>query len=76
MKQKLKTVIIISMAVLIAIIAIHTLMGVSGSFEQMGGSNLAWRCFALWIRSIILTQAVLVVGGLLLFMLRKPKETS
>jgi hypothetical protein len=37
------------------------------------GTELLWRCFAIWIKSIILTQAVLVVGGLFVFMMRKPK---
>jgi len=73
MKQKLKAFIIIGMAILISLIAIHAFMRVSSVIEQVRGSDLLWRCFAIWIKSIILTQAVLVVGGLFLFMLRKPK---
>ncbi|HLE86485.1 MAG TPA: hypothetical protein VI727_02330 [Candidatus Brocadiaceae bacterium] len=73
MKQKLKAFIIIVMAVIISLIAIYAFMRVSSAIEQVRGSDLLWRCFAIWIKSIILTQAVLVVGGLFLFMLRKPK---
>lgn len=63
------------MAALILIIALYTFRRVSHAFEQVQGIDLVWKCFALWIRSIILTQAVLVVGGLFLFMLRNPKGT-
>ena len=73
MKQKLKAFIIIGMAILISLIAIYAFMRVSSTIEQVRGSDLLWRCFAIWIKSIILTQAVLVLGGLFLFMLRKPK---
>lgn len=73
MKQKLKAFIIFVMALFISLIAIYAFMRVSSAIEQVRGSDLLWRCFAIWIKSIILTQAVLVVGGLFLFMLRKPK---
>ena len=73
MKQKLKAFIIIVMAVIISLIAIYTFMSVSVAIEQVRGTDLLWKCFAIWIKSIILTQAILVVGGLFLFMLRKPK---
>lgn len=73
MKQRLKATIITIMAIIISIIAIYTFVRVSNALTQMRGTDLVWRCFALWIKSIILTQAVLVVGGLFLFMLRKPK---
>ena len=73
MKQKLKAFIIIVMALFISLIAIYAFMRVSSAIEQVRGSDLLWRCFAIWIKSIILTQAVLVVGGLFLFVLRKPK---
>ena len=73
MKQKLKAFIIIVMAVIISLIAIYAFMRVSVAIEQVHGTELLWRCFAIWIKSIILTQAVLVVGGLFVFMLRKPK---
>lgn len=73
MKQKLKAFIIIVMAVIVSLIAIYAFMRVSVAIEQVRGTELLWSCFAIWIKSIILTQAVLVVGGLFLFMLRKPK---
>ena len=73
MKQKLKAFIIIVMAVIISLIAIYAFMRVSVAIEQVRGADLLWKCFAIWIKSIILTQAILVVGGLFLFMLRKPK---
>ncbi len=73
MKQKLKALIIIVMTIFISLIAIYAFMRVSSAIDQVRGSDLLWRCFAIWIKSIILTQAVLVVGGLFLFMLRKPK---
>lgn len=75
MKQKLKTVIIIAMAVFISLIAIYSFKRVSTTIEQVRGAELLWKCFAIWIKSIILTQTVLVLGGLFLFMLRKPKGT-
>ena len=61
------------MSFLISLIAIYSFIRVSSAIEQVRGSDLLWRCFAIWIKSIILTQAVLVVGGLFLFVLRKPK---
>ena len=73
MKQKLKAFIITVMAIIISLIAIYAFMRVSRAIEQVHGTDLLWRCFAIWIKSIILTQAVLVVGGLFLFMLKKPK---
>ena len=73
MKQKLKAFIIIVIAVIISLIAIYAFMRVSVAIEQVRGADLLWKCFAIWIKSIILTQAILVVGGLFLFMLRKPK---
>ena len=75
MKQKLKVFIIIVMAVLISFIAAYSFMRISHVIENVHGSDLLWKCFAIWIKSIILTQTVLVVGGLFLFMLRKPKGT-
>ena len=75
MKRKLKALIITIMAVLISLIAIYALMHISREIEHGHGAGLVWRAFAIWIKSIILTQAVLVVGGLFLFMLRKPKGT-
>ncbi|MDR4507539.1 MAG: hypothetical protein MRJ65_04765 [Candidatus Brocadiaceae bacterium] len=74
MKQKLKALIIAIMSVLVALIAFYAFLNVSQAIEQVRGPSLLWNCFAIWIKSIILTQAVLVVGGLLLFMLRKPKK--
>lgn len=75
MKQKLKMFIIIAMAVLISFIAIYAFKRVSTAIEQVRGAELLWKCFAIWIKSIILTQTVLVLGALFLFMLRKPKGT-
>lgn len=75
MKQKLKAFIITTMAVFISLIAIYAFKRVSNAVEQAHGSELLWKCFAIWIKSIILTQTVLVLGGLFLFMLRKPKGT-
>jgi len=75
MKQKLKVIIVIIMAIIISMIAVYTFTRVSLSIEHVHGSELIWKCFAFWIKSIVLTQAVLVVGGLFLFMLRKPKGT-
>lgn len=73
MKQKLKIPIIMVMAILISLISIYSFMRVSYAIEHAHGSDLLWKCFAIWIKSIILTQATLVVGGLFLFMMRKPK---
>lgn len=64
------------MAILISLIAIYAFMRVSTAIDNVQGSDLLWKCFAIWIKSIILTQTVLVVGGLFLFMLRKPKGTA
>ena len=75
MKQKLKVIIVIIMAIIISMIAVYTFKRVSLAIEHVHGSELIWKCFAFWIKSIVLTQAVLVVGGLFLFMLRKPKGT-
>jgi hypothetical protein len=73
MKQKLKTFIIITMSVLISIISVYAFIRISNATEHLRGHDLLWKCFAIWIKSIILTQGVLVVGGLFLFLLRKPK---
>jgi F0F1-type ATP synthase assembly protein I len=73
MKQKFRTIVISVMAVIITLIAIYSFVRVSGAIDHVHGKDLMWKCFAIWIRSIILTQAVIVIGGLLLFMRRKPK---
>ena len=73
MKQKLKAVIITIMVVLISLISVYAFLRVSSAIDKAHGSDLLWKCFAIWIKSIILTQTVLVIGGLFLFMLRKPK---
>lgn len=76
MKQKLKAFIITIMALLISLIAIYAFRSVSHAIDQYRGSELLWKCFAIWIKSIILTQTVLVLGGLFLFTLRRPKGTA
>ncbi|MBE7446201.1 MAG: hypothetical protein HS132_13475 [Planctomycetia bacterium] len=76
MKQKLKVLIITIMALFISFIAIYAFRSVSNAIDQFRGSELAWKCFAIWIKSIILTQTVLVLGGLFLFVLRKPAGTA
>ncbi|TVM03684.1 MAG: hypothetical protein CV087_03795 [Candidatus Brocadia sp. WS118] len=76
MKQKLKAFIITAMALLVSLIAIYAFRRVSHAVEVIRGPELLWRCFAIWIKCIILTQTVLVVGGLFVFMLRKPKGTT
>ncbi len=76
MKQKLKAFIITIMAMFISLIAIYAFRRVSHVIETTRGPDLAWHCFAVWIKCIILTQTVLVLGGLFLFMLRKPKGTT
>ena len=83
MKQKLKALVITIMALfillsinfLILLIAIYAFRSVSHAIDQFRGEELLWKCFAIWIKSIILTQTVLVLGGLFLFMMRKPKGT-
>lgn len=75
MKQKLKAFIIIIMAALISLIAIYAFRSVSHAIEVVHGPELMWKSCAIWIKCIILTQTVLVIGGLFLFMLRKPKGT-
>ena len=52
MKQKLKAFIIIVMAVIISLIAIYAFMRVSVAIEQVRGTDLLWKCFAIWIKSI------------------------
>ncbi|MBF8277330.1 MAG: hypothetical protein HW390_2403 [Candidatus Brocadiaceae bacterium] len=74
MKQKIRGCIIATMAVLISLIAVYAFGNVSQSLEVTRGPDLLWRCLAMWVKSIILTQTVLVVGILVLFMLRKPKD--
>lgn len=75
-KPKLKIFIITVMALIITLISLYSFVSVSRSIDQIRGADLLWNCFAIWIKSIILTQGVLVVGGLFLFMLRKPKGTG
>lgn len=61
---------------MVSIIALYAFWRVSRAFEALRGTDLMWKCFAIWIKSIILTQAVLVVGGLFLFLLRKQKNAD
>ncbi|MBW7943191.1 MAG: hypothetical protein H3C64_12585 [Candidatus Kuenenia stuttgartiensis] len=75
-KPKLKILIITVMALIITLISLYSFVSVSRSIDQIRGADLFWNCFAIWIKGIILTQGVLVVGGLFLFMLRKPKGTG
>lgn len=74
MKQKIRGCIIATMAVLISLIAVYAFGNVSHTLEVTRGPDLLWHCLATWVKSIILTQTVLVVGALFLFMLRKPKD--
>ncbi len=74
MKQKIRGCIIATMAVLISLIAVYAFGNVSHTLEVTRGPDLLWHCLATWVKSIILTQTVLVVGVLFLFMLRKPKD--
>ncbi|TWU52469.1 hypothetical protein B188_04230 [Candidatus Brocadiaceae bacterium B188] len=76
MKQKLKSFIITIMVMLISLIAIYAFRRVSNAIEMIRGPELIWKCCAIWIKCIILTQTVLVIGGLFLFMIRKPKGTT
>ena len=47
-----------------------------GGIKEAGFAAYLSKCLGIWVRSIIITQAVLIIGGIIYFVLYEPNETK
>lgn len=73
-KKVLRIIDISIMCVIIVVVAIFAVIQIGGIREATFSAYLS-KCLSIWIRSIIITQAVLIIGGIIYFLLREPKTT-
>lgn len=74
-KKVLRMVIVGIVCILVALIALYSVIDIS-SVREAKLSAYVGRCVGIWIRSIIMTQAVVIIGGIFFFLLREPRETK
>ncbi|MFQ5862100.1 MAG: zinc finger Ran-binding domain-containing protein [Candidatus Brocadiales bacterium] len=74
-KKVLRIIDITLVCIIIVIVAIFAVVQIGGIGETGLRAYLS-RCLGIWIRSIIITQAVLIIGGIIYFLLREPKVTK
>lgn len=74
-KKVLRVIDISVMCVIIVFVAIYAIIQIGGVEEARFSAYLS-RCLGIWIRSIIITQAVLIIGGIIYFLLWEPKRTK
>lgn len=73
-KKVLRIIDISIMCIIIVVVAIFAAIQIGGIREATFSGYLS-KCLGIWIRSIIITQAVLIIGGIIYFLLREPKTT-
>ncbi|MEE9488780.1 MAG: hypothetical protein V3W00_08725, partial [Candidatus Brocadiales bacterium] len=59
---------------IIIFVSIYSVVQI-GRVEEARFSAYLSQCLGIWIRSIIATQAVLVIGGIIYFILWEPPAT-
>lgn len=74
-KKVLRIVDIVMTCIVIVFVAIYAAVQIGGVKEAAFSAYLS-KCLGIWIRSIIITQAVLIIGGIIYFLLYEPKETK
>ncbi len=74
-KKVLRVINISIMCIIIVSVAIYAIIQIGGVEERAFSAYLS-RCLGIWIRSIIVTQAVLIIGGIFYFLLWEPKRTK
>lgn len=74
-KKVLRILDISIVCIIIVSVAIYAIIQIGGVEEKAFSAYLS-RCLGIWIRSIIVTQAVLIIGGIFYFLLWEPKTTK
>lgn len=74
-KKVLRIVDVVVACIIIVFVAIYAAMQIGG-VKEAGFSAYLSKCLGIWIKSIIVTQAVLIIGGIIYFLLYEPKETK
>lgn len=74
-KRVLRIIDITLMCIVIISVAIYSIVQIGGVDEARFSTYLS-RCLSIWIRSIIVTQAVVIIGGIIYFLLWEPKRTK
>lgn len=74
-KKVLRIIDITVVCIIIVIVAIFAVMQIGG-IREIGFSAYLSKCLSIWVRSIIITQAVLIIGGIIYLLLREPKTTK
>lgn len=74
-RKVLRIMIVTFMCTALALIALFSILSIN-DIKDTSPSVYISRCIVIWIRSIIITQAVVIIGGILLFLLRESKEAK
>ncbi|HCN19851.1 MAG TPA: hypothetical protein DIS73_06145, partial [Planctomycetia bacterium] len=74
-KKVLRIIDIVITCLIIVSIAIYAFVQIGG-IKEAGFAAYLSKCLGIWVRSIIITQAVLIIGGIIYFVLYEPNETK
>lgn len=74
-RKVLRIMIVSIMSIALALIALFSVIQISG-IKDTSFPDYISQCIGIWIRSIIITQAVVIIGGIFLFLLRESKEAK
>ncbi len=74
-KKVLRVLDISVICCIIVFVSIYAVIQI-GNVEEARFSAYLSKCLAIWIRTIIVTQATLVIGGIIYFILWEPQGTS
>ncbi len=72
-KKVLRIVVVSIMSILIVVISLYAFFTIGG-IKETAFLNYVRQCIGIWIRCIILTQAVVIIGLILFFLLRESKS--
>ncbi len=73
-KKVLRIVVVSVMSVLVLAISIYAFLQIGGIKATAFGDYLS-QCIGIWIKCIILTQAVVIIGLIIIFLLRETRFT-
>lgn len=74
-KKVLRIVVVSIMSVLIVVISLYAFLQIGGIKEPVF-LNYLRQCIGIWIRCIILTQAVVIIGIILVLLLRETRSAK
>lgn len=74
-KKVLRIVDIVVACIIIVFVAVYAFVQIGG-IKEAGFAAYLSKCLGIWVRSIIITQAVLIIGGIIYFVLYEPNETK